>query len=278
MSGFDDSWLALREPADHAARNTLVAKAVHAHFAGRGTVTVVDLGCGSGSNLRALAGLLPAEQTWHLIDDDPALLAAARRRLGEWADRVVEHGDQIELEQAGRRIRIIMRRCNLAAEPLPIAELRPDLVTAAALLDLVSASWLTALARAVAEADAAFLAALNYDGAASWSPGEALDDTVISAFNRHQRRDKGFGPALGPTSGPMAMRLFGQFGYRTVSGDSPWQLGADQRALMAELSRGFATAAAEMEPDCADALQAWADRRTRADGCTVGHSDVLAIR
>ena len=39
------------------------------------TATVVDLGCGTGSNLRALAPPCPRRQSWRLVDRDPALLA-----------------------------------------------------------------------------------------------------------------------------------------------------------------------------------------------------------
>ena len=59
MGGFSPEWLALREPADHAARNPQVLAAVGAHFAAKGSLTVVDLGCGAGSNLRGTYAALP---------------------------------------------------------------------------------------------------------------------------------------------------------------------------------------------------------------------------
>lgn len=73
VSGFDPTWLALREPADHRSRNQDVADALAARFALRDSVNVVDLGCGTGSNLRAMAELLPKNQSWTLVDHDPAL-------------------------------------------------------------------------------------------------------------------------------------------------------------------------------------------------------------
>ena len=72
MSGFSADWLALREPLDHASRNAAVAAACAAHFAGAETLAVLDLGCGTGSNLRALAPILPERQDWRLVDHDPA--------------------------------------------------------------------------------------------------------------------------------------------------------------------------------------------------------------
>ena len=90
---FSPDWLALREPADHAARNGEVLAAVREHFAQVSPLRIVDLGCGTGSNLRGLAPHLPREQHWHLVDYDPLLLAAARQRLVDWADMAVQEGE-----------------------------------------------------------------------------------------------------------------------------------------------------------------------------------------
>ena len=54
MSGFSSDWLALREPYDVTARNTTVLDAVLAAFRGQGSISVVDLACGTGSTLRAM--------------------------------------------------------------------------------------------------------------------------------------------------------------------------------------------------------------------------------
>jgi trans-aconitate methyltransferase len=81
MSGFSAEWLALREPADRRARSRALVAELRSVFAGRDTAAVIDLGCGTGSNLRALAASLPRRQSWRLVDRDPALLSAARERL-----------------------------------------------------------------------------------------------------------------------------------------------------------------------------------------------------
>jgi hypothetical protein len=77
MSGFSSAWLALREPYDVAARNQVVLDAVLAAFRGQGSISVVDLACGTGSTLRAIGGRLPARQSWRLVDNDLGLLGSA---------------------------------------------------------------------------------------------------------------------------------------------------------------------------------------------------------
>ena len=80
MSGFSAEWLALREPLDVRARNREVLDAVAAAFPGQTALSIVDLGSGTGSTLRALGARLPKSQKWKLVDNDPVLLAEAFAR------------------------------------------------------------------------------------------------------------------------------------------------------------------------------------------------------
>ena len=55
MTGFSADWLTLRELYDARARNPKVLAAVAASLAALPSLTIVDLACGTGSTLRALA-------------------------------------------------------------------------------------------------------------------------------------------------------------------------------------------------------------------------------
>ena len=83
MTGFSADWLALREPADRRSRSASVLAATRLWADRRATpgcaLRVVDLGAGTGGNLRCLAPHLAAPQAWTLIDDDLRLLALAER-------------------------------------------------------------------------------------------------------------------------------------------------------------------------------------------------------
>jgi trans-aconitate methyltransferase len=61
---FSAQWLALREPYDQSARSGTVLNQVAAAFAGRPEISVVDLGCGTGSTVRSVGPRLPARQRW----------------------------------------------------------------------------------------------------------------------------------------------------------------------------------------------------------------------
>src|SRR5262245_16328297 len=60
MTEFSADWLALREPADKAARSLPLSKRVAERLAGQDPVRVLDLGTGTGANLRFLAELFAA--------------------------------------------------------------------------------------------------------------------------------------------------------------------------------------------------------------------------
>jgi len=247
---FSADWLTLREPADRAARDEPLLRRA-ASLAGPEPV-ILDLGCGTGATLRAMRGHLASGARWRLVDNDPDLL----RRAAE------DSGDTVE---------------TLDADMADVATLPLDgvsLVTASALLDLVSEAWLTALA---ARLDTPLYAALSYDGVMHWSPEDPRDAAITAAFNAHQHSDKGFGPALGPEAAMKARAILGAAGFDVQMAPSPWRLTPERHALQAQLTDGIADAAAEAgAPDARD----WAEMRrsgaTRTT-CVIGHQDILAI-
>src|SRR6185503_17285202 len=103
-------WLALREPADAAARDpelaALLAARLSRHPGEHDPLVIRDLGCGSGSLGRWLAPQLPGPQTWVLHDRDATLLARAEAGLpataadGTPVTARVEQGDLTDLDAA----------------------------------------------------------------------------------------------------------------------------------------------------------------------------------
>jgi SAM-dependent methyltransferase len=280
VSGFAGSWLALREAADHRSRSPELARMLVQWLAPGRTLQVLDLGCGTGSNLRWLAPRLGARQRWRMIDLDPALLDAVPPAVRAWA---AARGHPTVATRDGLRVADDLEiRCERADLSRGAPELGgSDLVTASALADLVSADWLRTLASGCARAGAAVLLALSYDGRIGFVPAVDGDSQLRDAVNRHQRRDKGFGPALGPGAAAAATATFAARGYRVVQVRSDWCLGPADAALQRALMQGWAGAAAEAGAD-PERIARWKRRRLRAldrdDARTrVGHVDLLAL-
>ena len=286
MTGFSIDWLDLREAADQRARDdSLLELASHwletATAPGTGP-TVVDLGAGTGSTLRAFAvnscfsqssqsfqSFQPistdqASLRWRLVDQDGALLGEARRR----------HGGSQQLDTYQLDL------TDIAALPLEGAHL----VTASALFDLVSADFIDMLATALQsrcqQPQAGVYAALNYDGTTHWSPAHPMDAAVLDAFNRDQQRDKGFGPALGPDAGAYMERQFNSLGFTVFSASSPWLLSGTDSELVEALINGIGDAVAADPALDPAALQDWIRFRKAnllTGTCSVGHTDLLAL-
>lgn len=276
MSGFSPDWLALREPADHAARNPQVLAAVGSAFAGRQSITVVDLGCGAGSNLRGTYAALPARQHWTLVDYDPRLLSVARRRLTEWADEAQEQGEELVLRKGEATLTIDFRRADLNTELEWVLGWQPDLVTAAALFDLASERWLERFAASLVSLRLPLYAALTYDGRESWEPAHPADARMLAAFIHHQRGDKGFGPAAGPDAAESLALAFRKSGCAVTVGESPWLLDRGQVDLVRELTAGIAAAVAETGHVEPETIAAWLEAKREAVSGRIGHQDLWA--
>jgi hypothetical protein len=277
-------WLELREAADWLARSDELARRV----AGRMTdpvVRVLDLGTGGGSNVRYLVDRLPPRQQWLAVDRDPDLLAELTRRFERWAAarswRVSRSGTGCRLEGPSLGCVVEPRLLDLGSLPEALFAGR-HLVTASALLDLVSAEWLQILARRCRSVGAAALFAITYDGRWSCDPPEPEDELVRGLFNEHQTTDKGLGGiAAGPDGWRLAERFFSAAGYHVERAESDWTIGPDGTELQRQLVTGWATAAAEVAPGRAGAIADWLTRRrahivARRSRIRVGHSDMAA--
>ena len=279
MNGFSEEWLRLREPADAVARNPEIAAGLAASLPDRIEVTFVDLGCGAGANLRHTALLLPRgiRQRWRLLDHDPRLLLSARGRLAAWADKSSEAPcGALQLEKDGREIEVSFCEADLNGNIERF--LHPDeIVTASAFFDLVSRDWIVRFAEAVAALGAAVYAPLVYNGIQIWSPPRPADWPMLIAFNVHQRRDKGFGTAAGPSAAAALHEVLCEGGYIVTQGDSSWRLGPQDANLIAMLAETSAAAVAELGLFDEQAIAKWKESRLGAASCLIGHTDILAL-
>ena len=264
-------WLALRESADAAARAPELLGPLRAYLANapRGKRLMIrDLGCGTGSMGRWLSVRLPGEQRWIMHDRDTGLLdiavASMTRPAADGSSVMVvpKQGDVTQL-----------RADDLAGT---------SLVTASALLDILTFDEIDDLAEACVTARCPALFVLSVDGRVEISPSDPLDAEIMVAFNSHQRRVTGGRHLLGPTAVDAMAVAFERRGATVLDCPSPWQLGRDQTALAAEWLRGWVAAACERRPSLTDLAPEYLRRRlTECAGgrlrVVVHHRDLLAF-
>lgn len=262
------SWLALREPADAAARSPELAEHLGRVLRSTGRQVIHDLGCGTGAMGRWLAPRLPGAQHWILHDRDADLLElAAAEAPGPAAD--------------GATVTLEARRSD-------ITQLTPDdladstLITASALLDVLTAEELAALVTICAGARCPILLTLSVVGRVDLLPPDPLDGRVAAAFDAHQRRMIGRGRLLGPDAVALAAHELGRLGTEVFVRPSPWRLGAPEAELAAEWFTGWVGAAREQQAGLTAQTDGYRRRRlAQAEAgrlaVRVEHADVLAL-
>ncbi len=212
-------WLNLREPADAAARSVELVDLLRPHLSGGRDLVVHDLGSGSGSMARWLAPRLPGQQHWILHDRDVELLALVP------ADppAVPVGAGPLTFETRGRDI------TRLAPEELSGA----SLITASALLDMLTAEEMDRLVASCASAGCPVLITLSVVGRVELDPADPLDDAVQAAFNAAPATR----PRRRPAARPRRTRLRGVCVRRPRAGRgrAPQPLAARQGPSRASL-------------------------------------------
>lgn len=259
-------WLRLREPADAAARDRELVHRLRPALPRSGALVIHDLGSGTGSMARWLAPQLAGPQRWVLHDRDEDLLA-----------RVASDPPAGSLDGCPVRV---ATRCGditrLAADELADA----SLVTASALLDMMTGAELDRFVDTCAGARRPVLIALSVVGRVQLSPADPFDRRVADAFNAHQQRTTPGGRLLGPRAVAAAAEGFRRRGLEVLVRPSPWRLGPADAALTAAWFTGWLAAACEQQPEL-DAAAAGYRRRRLAEiaagrlAVTVHHEDLL---
>lgn len=261
-------WLALREPADAAARAPDLVEELGRYLPATGRRVIHDLGCGTGAMGRWLAPLLPGPQRWVAHDRDADLLEVAAADLpGPAAD-----GAAVSVETKQTDI------TRLSSGELAGA----TLITASALLDLLTEDELAGLVSVCVGAGCPALLTLTVVGGVDLTPADPLDRRVAAAFDAHQRRTTEGRRLLGPDAVAGALEEFDRLGAEVLVRPSPWRLGALQADLAADWLAGWVGAACEQQAELAAEAAAYARRRlaqARAGQLmvTVEHADLLVL-
>jgi hypothetical protein len=217
---------------------------------------------------RWLAPRLPGPQHWVLHDRDADLLAIAAEDLpGEAAN-----GAAVTVETRESDI------TRLARGDLTDA----TLITASAMLDLLTGEELAGLVTVCAGAGCPVLLTMSVVGRVDLNPADPLDADVAAAFDAHQRRTTERGRLLGPDAVAVALAGFDRLGADVLVRPSPWRLGASDADLAAQWFNGWVGAACEQQVELFAETGAYARRRLAEAtagqlAVTVDHADLLIL-
>ena len=276
MSQFTTEWLSLREPLDIKSHNQNVLRNCVDTFKNHETISICDLGSGTGASVRAISPLLPKQQCWTLVDHDAKNLSAAKYILADWADSTQMTSNGISIRRSEIDIVVKFVLSDLATETSPWPP-KTDLVIASALFDLTSNSWISKIINKLSERKLSLLAVLNFDGRMKANPSHVLDERMFESFRAHQKRDKGFGAAAGPNAVSVLEDTLQGYGYKVTSGNSPWRMNSESRPLMNETLRGIAAAVTDTEMLKKSEVKNWLDKRiAQTESLIIGHRDIFA--
>jgi hypothetical protein len=261
-------WLLLREPADAAARCAELADRLGRHLPAPGRLVIHDLGGGSGAMGRWLAPRLPGPQHWVVHDRDADLL---ERALAAPPAAAAD----------GAVVTVEARESDIT-QPAPDDLAGAGLVTASALLDLLTAGELAAMLGSCLEIGCPILLALTVVGRVALTPRDALDERMAAAFNAHQRRTTAAGRLLGPDAVAAALEQLRGTEAEVLVRPSPWRLGAADADLTAAWLDGWVAAACEQDRALAAEAGAYRDRRLAQAAAgelavAVHHADLLVL-
>lgn len=231
----EPDWLALRRAADLRAREAaLPLITALADRLGTGPVQALDLGTGTGSNHLYLSEQLAREICWTVVDHDPDLLA----------DPV--HGDAVRVQAGIAELPALLEE---TTEP-------PDLLTCAALLDVLPEADLRLLAGVIADRAIPCLFSLSVTGQVLIDPTDPFDEAIEAGFNAHQRR----GGRAGARAPQILADALPAGWLQEVA--TPWRLSAEADAdLIARYLRERLDAAVEHDLSLEEPGARWLHRR-----------------
>jgi hypothetical protein len=267
--------LLIKEAADKRARNRDCIEALTGWYEGRSSISVLDLSAGIGANVRALAPLLPNDQTWTLCARHQREADEARDYLTRWDPAFKQDGDVLKLQKDGTRLDVRIVVANPVRDLVKALEPRADLVTVS--LDAVRypAAMIRQLAAHVAQRKAAFYGNVIYDGRLRFSPHHAADSAMTAAFHRSLMRDDGAGAAAGPMAASELAEQFRLAEYTVIEGSSAVWLRGPEAALMRQIQTRMADAQRTIAKGHDKTIDTWLARpRT---GLEISQTDILAL-
>ncbi len=265
----------VKETADKRARNGDLIEQLSAWFEGRTSVSVIDLRAGTGATVRALAPILPSDQTWTLLALSQDEADATRDHLTRWAPAATSTGDILHLDRQGLKLAVTIKVLDAVAKIPAALSGKADLVTLSGDASRYPAAKIRELVAHVAAKKAPFYASLNYDGRLKFAPHHAADSAMTAALHRTLMADTGLGPAAGPLASNELSEQFRLTDYSVLEGPSAVWLRAGEAALIRQIQRSMAEAQRLTVRGQDKMIDAWLARPRQS--LEISQSDLLAL-
>lgn len=283
---FDPNWLQERYRFDAAARNQEIAWQCIHQFAFLNHIQIVDLGSGTGANVRHYLEQFPQNQTWFCVEEDDALKTMFWQNMVQLAEAdgyAYQLSDnQIKMEKPGHWIEIHFVEGNLMQVDNLVDLLRTDLILANAVFDLFSQKQFEELIQTISHHSLSLLFTLNYEGM-KFFPVEKEDAYYIDQYNAHMQRPQDFGKGMGPDASQLMEQALHASLAEVKKGESNWEIEVEDGKMLHYLLGFFEDALGDWWATEAEkmAFLGWvAHKRQLIDqqqlDAVVHHQDVLA--
>lgn len=247
---FDRDWLQERYPFDAEARNKTLESKMLANFSNQSSLTLVDIGAGTGSNCLYFIDQLPQNQSWYLIEQNEGLKKATIRRLKDFAAYhkydFNQKKNKVTIKSIKKKIEVTLINDSL----LNLAQLvdlkQVDLVLANAVLDLLSKAQVEQLVDIIVNHQLVFYPTLNYDGM-TFLPTDPFDDIFIDSYHQHLERPQEHGIPLGKNVSQYMLDLLAEKKCQIDTATSTWKVDRDDIKMHYYLLNFMENAIAEMD-------------------------------
>lgn len=231
---FTTDWLSERFRFDSASRNEQIEQTCFSLFPSRKRLQIVDIGAGHGSNFFYLFPKIQQHQEWTFVELNEGLLDAALDRILVYA-RTQEfpferEGQTIFFRANQKDIKVTGKHASFLELEKVVSLAEIDLVTAAAVFDLLSVELFEQFAKTLIQARIPLLSTINYLGMA-FQPEVEGDALYLKFYNDHMLRQQDFGQSMGPDCMKHMGAFFQKNGVQMEIGSSDWQVGTEDQRM-----------------------------------------------
>ena len=286
---YDDptQWLAHRFACDAEARHPEIEHKFLSFFEQHQTpLKLVDVGSGTGANVRYYFDRIPHQQEWILVEQDARLRDDCRQSLAHFAEQRgydwQPQNDTFQLTDGQKTATVTFVPGHIERIEQLVDLSQTDVVTANAVFDLVPFEQFDALVGKLVQHDVCLLATLNYYET-SFLPFSEHDHRFVGWYHMHMKRPQPMGIAMGADCSEEMLDLLAQHHMMIEQEGSQWHLKKNATTMHHYLLHFIEHAVAELNlsADEQQDVERWLEHkkklcRERELEIIVDHSDIFA--